>query len=512
MLGSQLTESFHPNSLGKIADLEAPQQRAEPLPEAPKEAPQFVKPLPSGFDVVHESQTLHMEAQVSPINDNRMRYEWFHNGNPLKASSRYRILHDFGFVSLDIDYIIAEDAGTYTLRLTNDEGTVESSCTFDVERLKTIMDETAHPESLRRIREMEDLKPAVPSDEAPPLEPPVFTQQLTGPTDVLKEGQSVHMDCIVQPINDATLRIEWFCGDRPLMFGSRIRTIHDFGYVGLEFLHVHPEDTGTYICRATNAAGTAETSFPLECKSRRNIYLDTHHESSWQKIQEMENRQEIREPSPDLKFDPPQFTEQLKDVDGVPEGAGIRLECRLIPINDPTMKVVWTHNGNPLGEANRFLPARNFDLVTLDILSTNAEDSGDYVCQAVSDFGQAQTQCKLNVDPSKKLLLDTMHEASWNRVQEIESRKPMEVEDVEAEKVPPKFTVPLTQGIGEQPEGAAIHLECQYEPTNDNKLTIEWYHNDAPLANAHRFKITNEFGYSALDILYAFSQDSGDWK
>ncbi|PAV62890.1 hypothetical protein WR25_23783 isoform D [Diploscapter pachys] len=512
VLGSQLTDSFHPNSLGKIADLEAPQQRAEPLPEAPKEAPQFLKPLPSGFDVVHESQTLHMEAQVSPINDNRLRYEWFHNGNPLKASSRYRILHDFGFVSLDIDYIIAEDAGTYTLRLTNDEGTVESSCTFDVERLKTIMDETAHPESLRRIREMEDLKPAAPSDEAPPLEPPVFTQQLTGPTDVLKEGQSVHMDCIVQPINDPTLRIEWFCGDRPLMFGSRIRTIHDFGYVGLEFLHVHPEDTGTYICRATNAAGTAETSFPLECKSRRNIYLDTHHESSWQKIQEMENRQEIREPSPELKFDPPQFTEQLKDVDGVPEGAGIRLECRLIPINDPTMKVVWTHNGNPLGEANRFLPARNFDLVTLDILSTNAEDSGDYVCQAVSDFGQAQTQCKLNVDPSKKLLLDPMHEASWNRVQEIESRKPMEVEDIEAEKVPPKFTVPLTQGIGEQPEGAAIHLECQYEPTNDNKLAIEWYHNDAPLANAHRFKITNEFGYSALDILYAFSQDSGDWK
>ena len=49
--------------------------------------------------------------------------EWLHNGKPLKASSRYRLMNDFGFVSLDIDYIIDEDAGTYTLAVSNLEGT-----------------------------------------------------------------------------------------------------------------------------------------------------------------------------------------------------------------------------------------------------------------------------------------------------------------------------------------------------------------------------------------------------
>lgn len=36
---------------------------------------------------------------------------------------------------------------------------------------------------------------------------PVFTKQLSGPTDILKEAQSVHMDCMVQPINDPNLKV-----------------------------------------------------------------------------------------------------------------------------------------------------------------------------------------------------------------------------------------------------------------------------------------------------------------
>ncbi|KIH44190.1 hypothetical protein ANCDUO_25792, partial [Ancylostoma duodenale] len=257
------------------------------------------------------------------------------------------------------------------------------------------------------------------------------------------------------------------------MFGSRIRTIHDFGYVGLEFLHVHPEDTGTYICRATNAAGTAETRLKLECRPRRNIYLDTQHESSWAKIQEMENREEIRPPTPEMSFPPPTFTEQLKNVDDATEADAVRLDCRLVPVNDPTLKVYWTVNGNPLPEASRFMPARNFDYVSLDILGLYPEDSGVYTCK---------------------------HEASWNRVQEIENRKPPERIYEEPEKMAPRFVVPLPGALGEVPEGTPIHFECQVEPTNDNQLTVQWYHNGVPLANGHRFRTAHDFGHVSLDI------------
>lgn len=51
----------------------------------------------------------------------------------------------------------------------------------------------------------------------------------------------------------------------------------------------------------------------------------------------------------------------------------------------------------------------------------------------------------------------------------------------------------------------------QIEPTNDNELTVEWYHNGQPLANGHRFRKTHDFGYVALDILYVFPEDTGEW-
>uniref|UniRef100_F1KPJ7 Titin n=1 Tax=Ascaris suum TaxID=6253 RepID=F1KPJ7_ASCSU len=509
--GKMITESFHPNSIQRIRELEMPLQPPDERPEAPRMAPQIVRPLPPHMESVHESQTLHLEAQILPIDDNKLKVEWLHNGSPLKASSRYRLMNDFGFVSLDIDFIIAEDAGTYTLVIINPEGRAETSTQFDVIRLQSVLADTSHPESLRRIQEIEAMQPAKPEEEDYVPEKPVFTQQLSGPSEILKEGQSVHMDCMVQPINDPRLKIEWFLNGHPILFGSRIRTIHDFGYVGLEFLHVHPEDTGTYTCKASNAAGVATTEFTFECKPRRNIYLDTQHAESWARIQEIENREEIRPPSPDQTFPPPTFTQPLQNVEGLVEGESTRLECRLQPVNDPTLRVYWTKNGQPIPEGSRFMPARNFDYVNLDLLAVYGEDSGVYSCRAVSEFGEATTSCTVKCQPTDALLLNTQHQESWNQIQDIENRRPEEPIYEEPEKVPPRFVVPLPSTLGEFQEGSPVHFEGQIEPTNDNRLTVHWYHDGQPLVNAHRFRTTHDFGYVSLDILYAFPEDSGEW-
>lgn len=47
----------------------------------------------------------------------------------------------------------------------------------------------------------------VDSEPELPPEKPVFTKELSGPEEILKEGQSVHMDCVVQPINDPSLKV-----------------------------------------------------------------------------------------------------------------------------------------------------------------------------------------------------------------------------------------------------------------------------------------------------------------
>lgn len=68
-----MTESFHPNSIQRIQELEMPLQKVE-QPEKPLPvAPQIVKTLPAVLDHIYESQTLHLEAQILPIDDNDLK-------------------------------------------------------------------------------------------------------------------------------------------------------------------------------------------------------------------------------------------------------------------------------------------------------------------------------------------------------------------------------------------------------------------------------------------------------
>uniref|UniRef100_A0A0N5C356 Ig-like domain-containing protein n=1 Tax=Strongyloides papillosus TaxID=174720 RepID=A0A0N5C356_STREA len=506
-----LTDTFHPTSIARIAALEAPRPEALEREDEEKVPPQITVQLPPSFDNIKESQTLHLEVQCLPINDNTLKVEWFHNGHPLCASNRTRLTQDFGYVALDIGYMRPEDSGEYKVVVSNALGKAESTTKINVESLESLIFDTAHPESLRRIQEIEALKPAKPEQIDVTPEPPVFTQQLQGPTEPVKENQSVHMDCMVQPINDPKLKIEWYHNGAPLKFSSRIRMIHDFGYVALEFLNILTEDSGVYTCRAVNDVGEATTQFEINCVGRRNIYLDTQHQESWVKIQEIENRKPVREPTPDMTFHPPIFTQQLENINDLIEGDRTRLICRLQPINDPTLKVFWTRDGNPLPSGNRFLPARNIDLVTLDIMTIYGEDSGKYVCKAVSDWGEAETSCVVQCQATDALLLNTQHETSWTKIQEIEARRPDEPLYEEPVIVAPRFINQLASARNDYNEGEPIHIDGLIEPINDNKLKVEWYFNGAPLSNGHRFRPTHDFGYVALDILYAFPSDSGTY-
>ena len=51
-----------------------------------------------------------------------------------------------------------------------------------------------------------------------------------------------------------------FVNNKAIRIGSRFRTTHDFGYVALDVLQSYAEDSGTYMCRATNKLGEAVNS------------------------------------------------------------------------------------------------------------------------------------------------------------------------------------------------------------------------------------------------------------
>jgi titin len=61
-------------------------------------------------------------------------------------------------------------------------------------------------------------------------------------------------------------------------------------------------------------------------------------------------------------------------------------------------------------------------------------------------------------------------------------------------------------------EGEPIHFECRVEPKTDPKLQVQWFHNGKLLSSGHRFRSQYDFGYVALDILYAYPEDSGDYE
>jgi len=124
-----LLDTLHPDSVQRIAELEA----ARPMPMEPaepeKQTPQIVKQLTvtaPNSDGPAETQSLHFDAQYTPTDDNTVLVEWLHNGRPMKNSNRYHLTNDFGFAALDINFLLTEDAGEYTLVVSNAVGEMKS--------------------------------------------------------------------------------------------------------------------------------------------------------------------------------------------------------------------------------------------------------------------------------------------------------------------------------------------------------------------------------------------------
>lgn len=69
---SLLHDTFHPSSVARIEELEAPRPKAEEPPEAEKQAPQIKVQL-AGVGDVSETQSLHLEAQYTPVDDNTLK-------------------------------------------------------------------------------------------------------------------------------------------------------------------------------------------------------------------------------------------------------------------------------------------------------------------------------------------------------------------------------------------------------------------------------------------------------
>lgn len=67
------------------------------------------------------------DARFEPVGDPNLTAEWFYNGKPLPDKSRMRTYLEGGYASLIINPVYAEDAGVYTVRISNRLGEARSS-------------------------------------------------------------------------------------------------------------------------------------------------------------------------------------------------------------------------------------------------------------------------------------------------------------------------------------------------------------------------------------------------
>jgi hypothetical protein len=56
---------------------------------------------------------------------------------------------------------------------------------------------------------------------------------------------------------------------------TRFTPIYDFGYVALNFGWVYPQDSGEYLCRATNLYGSDETRATIRTAGKPSIIYDS---------------------------------------------------------------------------------------------------------------------------------------------------------------------------------------------------------------------------------------------
>lgn len=115
-------------------------------------------------------------------------------------------------------------------------------------------------------------------------QPPRFVTQIKDMME-LKEMEMAKFECQLAPVGDPNMRVEWFFNGKPLAYKTRFTPIYDFGYVAMNFGWVYPEDSGEYICRATNKYGMDETKAFIKTTGSKGIIYDSQLPKGMQSVE-----------------------------------------------------------------------------------------------------------------------------------------------------------------------------------------------------------------------------------
>ncbi|MCI4378776.1 hypothetical protein PGIGA_G00219550 [Pangasianodon gigas] len=216
---------------------------------------------------------VHFECRLTPIGDPTMVVEWLHDGKPLEAANRLRMVNEFGYCSLDYEVAYSRDSGVITCRATNKFGVDQTSATLIVKDEKSLVEESQLPEGRRgpRLDELERIAhegapTGVTGDEITEKTKPEIVL-LPEPIRVL-EGETAKFRCRVTGY--PTPKVNWYLNGQLIRKSKRFRLLYD-GIHYLEIVDCKSYDSGDVKVLAENPEGTAENTVKLEIKQKEDF-------------------------------------------------------------------------------------------------------------------------------------------------------------------------------------------------------------------------------------------------
>uniref|UniRef100_A0A3P8ULD0 Ig-like domain-containing protein n=1 Tax=Cynoglossus semilaevis TaxID=244447 RepID=A0A3P8ULD0_CYNSE len=301
-----------------------------PSPSRPKavEAQVTLEPRPPPFkDVRFQIQTDIEAGQAScrltPIGDPNMVVEWLHDGKPLDAANRLRMVNEFGYCSLDYEVAYARDSGVVTCRATNKFGVDQTSATLIVKDEKVTGDD-----------EVEKTKPEI--------------VLLPEPTKVL-EGDIARFRCRVTGY--PAPKVNWYLNGQLIRKSKRYRLRYD-GIYYLEIVDIKSYDSGEVRVVADNPLGTTEHTVKLEVQQKEDF------RSVLRRAPEQKAAEPLHEPGK-VGFD---VTKVDKPIDAPQDREGSQ----------------WIKNGVELESSDKYEITTDGTVHSLKVKNCNTQDESVY--------------------------------------------------------------------------------------------------------------------------------------
>ncbi|VDK88875.1 unnamed protein product, partial [Dibothriocephalus latus] len=431
----------------------------------------------------------------------------------------------------------SDDEGEYIVRAENSFGRKESSAYLTVDYIREVTQEPPPP--VKRKFELKTYE-VWKEDEYPPR----FSRMLQNR--FVQDGSHVKLMCTAD--GNPTPTLTWYKDGREIGRDTPDYTVQTMlGISSLEIYSCSERHSGKYTCKATNSRGEDETGCKLVVEPNRvkkllaaTANLRGMRSSSQQPTMLSETNSwretsvsgsttitrsyyssrraeritsEVREMSPQQTA--PTLAGALESPFDLQEGDRLSLEVR----NDSRVSIE-TQEG-----------ARRSRLVIDEV---SASDAGDYECRASNPAGVAKTRVTVDVQRSKKKLLQSIHDeeindAYYNNSSQLTDNGPVStltvhdntvfeetsnsIEEnstysVRMNSVSKVLDLPIVVSHlqGQICDvGSSVQLSCAFK----NEVGLGWFFNGRPLTPSDRCAMSASDGVVDLELSDLCLNDSG---